>query len=153
MRSKSDKPKKIQGWEHLLIPAVVAAIVAAIASSCSPKIINHYIYQRDTTYIEKVRVDSLWQKDSVFIREKGDTLYIYKEHIRDRYRYIHDTAYVTKVDSVVVEREKIVEVEKPLSKWKSTQIRAFWWLLGGLVLSLVLLFRKPLWKLLKIVIK
>lgn len=148
-----DREIKPHEFVMALIGVLVMFLIGIGLSGCSPKIIDHYIVQRDTTYIEKVRVDSLWQKDSVFVREKGDTLYIYKEHIRDRYRYIHDTAYVTRIDSVAVEREKIVEVEKPLSKWKSAQIRAFWWLLGGLVLSLVLLFRKPLWKLLKNVIK
>lgn len=35
-------------------------------------------------------------------------------------------------------------VEKPLSWWQKARIRAFWWLLGGLILSFCWIFRKPL---------
>ena len=48
---------------------------------------------------------------------------------------------------------KIVEVEKPLSRWKSFKLGAFWWLLGGLVLSLAWIFRKPILAILKTVLK
>lgn len=37
-------------------------------------------------------------------------------------------------------------VEKPLSWWQKFRIRAFWWLLGGLILSFAWIFRKPLLK-------
>ena len=47
---------------------------------------------------------------------------------------------------------QIIEVEKPLPKWKQFQIDAFWWLFGSLILSLIVIFRKPLWKIIKRVI-
>lgn len=48
-------------------------------------------------------------------------------------------------DSIdVQEVVKEVEVEKPLTWWQRTRIGAFWWLLGGLVLSLGWIFKKPL---------
>ena len=142
-------------WELVgdLFAAVIAPLIIILClftCSCSPRIIDHYIVQRDTTYIEKVRVDSLYQHDSVYVKEKGDTLYIYKEKVRDRYRYVHDTAYVVKVDSVAVEREKIVEIEKPLSRWQSFKIGGFWYLLGALALCLVWIFRKSILKLIRL---
>lgn len=127
-----------------------AIILALLLVSCSPRIIERTIYQRDTTYIEKVKVDSVYKRDSVYVMEKGDTLYIYKEKVRDKYRFIHDTAYVAKVDSVLVEREKVVEVEKPLSAWKTLQIRAFWWLCGAVLLLLLWVLRKPILKMIKL---
>ena len=48
---------------------------------------------------------------------------------------------------------KIEYRDKPLSWWQSLKIGAFWWLLGGLVLCLVILFRKPLAALLKLLLK
>ena len=45
-----------------------------------------------------------------------------------------------------------VEVEKPLSWWQSFKIGAFWWLCGALALALLWIFRKPIAKLLKIVL-
>ena len=96
----------------------------------------------------QVKVDSVYRRDSVFVREKGDTVFIYKERIRDRYVFRHDTLRLVKVDSVAVERVKEVKVEKPLSAWKSAKIGAFWWLVAAVLLLLLWTFRKPILKLL-----
>lgn len=120
----------------------VALLVLCV--SCSPRIIERMVYQRDTTYIAKV--DSLWQyqKDSIFVKEKGDTVYKYVERVRYRDRVKVDTILKVRVDSVAVERVK--EVEKPLSAWRKFEIGAFWWLCGGLVLALLWIFRKFIFK-------
>ena len=119
-----------------------------LAVSCSPKIYERVVYQHDTTYVQSVKVDSIFRKDSVFVKEKGDTVFIYKERIRDRYVFRHDTLRLVKVDSVAVERVKEVKVEKPLSAWKSAKIGAFWWLVAAVLLLLLWTFRKPILKLL-----
>lgn len=119
-----------------------------MAVSCSPKIYERVVYQHDTTYVQQVKVDSVYRRDSVFVREKGDTVFIYKERIRDRYVFRHDTLRLVKVDSVAVERVKEVEVEKPLSAWKTAKIEAFWWLIASVLLLLLWTFRKPILKLL-----
>lgn len=119
-----------------------------LAVSCSPKIYERVVYQRDTTYVQQVKVDSVYRRDSVFVREKGDTVFIYKERIRDRYVFRHDTLRLVKVDSVAVERVKEVKVEKPLSAWKTAKIGAFWWLVAAVLLLLLWTFRKPILKLL-----
>ena len=119
-----------------------------LAVSCSPKIYERVVYQHDTTYVQSVKVDSVFRKDSVFVKEKGDTVFIYKERIRDRYVFRHDTLRLVKVDSVAVERVKEVKVEKPLSAWKSAKIWAFWWLVAAVLLLLLWTFRKPILKLL-----
>ena len=119
-----------------------------LAVSCSPKIYERVVYQHDTTYVQQVKVDSVYRKDSVFVKEKNDTVYIYKERIRDRYVFRHDTLRLVKVDSVAVERVKEVEVEKPLSAWKTAKIEAFWWLVAAVLLLLLWTFRKPILKLL-----
>lgn len=124
------------------------AILLVMVTSCSPRIIETIRYQRDTTYVQQVKVDSVYRRDSVFVREKGDTVFIYKERIRDRYVFRHDTLRLVKVDSVAVERVKEVKVEKPLSAWKSAKIGAFWWLVAALLLLLLWTFRKPILKLL-----
>lgn len=124
------------------------AILLVMVTSCSPRIVEHIRYQRDTTYVQQVKVDSVYRRDSVFVREKGDTVFIYKERIRDRYVFRHDTLRLVKVDSVAVERVKEVKVEKPLSAWKSAKIGAFWWLVAAVLLLLLWTFRKPILKLL-----
>ena len=121
--------------------AVVIA-AALLVASCSPRIVERLIYQHDTTQV--VRIDSVryWQKDSVFIREKGDTVFKYVEKVRYRDRFRIDTLREVRElhDTTVVERK----VEKELSVGQKAKIGAFWWLLAAVAGCLVWIFRKPL---------
>lgn len=100
---------------------LVIAMAILLVTACSPRIVEHIRVQRDTTYIERVQVDSLYIRDSVFIREKGDTVFQYRERIRDRYRFIHDTTFIHRTDTLKVEKERLVE--KQLSRWQSFSIQ------------------------------
>lgn len=129
------------------ILAVFVAL-AALLPGCSPKIVERVSYVHDTTNV--VRIDSVryYQRDSIFIREKGDTVFQYVERIRYRDRFRIDTLVQMREvrDTAFVERK----VEKPLSWWQKARIGAFWWLCGALALALCWIFRKPLLSLLKI---
>ena len=122
------------------------ALTIMCASGCSPKIYERVIVQRDTTQIVKIDSVRYLEKDSVFVREKGDTVYKYVERIRYRDRVKVDTVLKVRVDSVAFERAKEVKVEKPLSWWQKSKIGAFWWLIGALIACLLWIFRKPLLK-------
>lgn len=126
----------------------VFVALAALLPGCSPKIVERVSYVHDTTNV--VRIDSVryYQRDSIFVREKGDTIFQYVERIRYRDRFRIDTLVQMREvrDTAFVERK----VEKPLSWWQKARIGAFWWLCGALVLALLWIFRKPLLSLLKI---
>ena len=149
-KPRRDPPPYWWGSPFIIWSLGSLLLLAAMSSatSCSPRIIENIRYQRDTTYVQQVKLDSVYRRDSVFIREKGDTVIIYKERIRDRYVFRHDTLRLVKVDSVVVERVKEVKVEKPLSAWKTAKIEAFWWLVAAVLLLLLWTFRKSILKLL-----
>lgn len=104
------------------------------------------VYQRDTTYITNTRVDSTFKRDSVFVKEKGDTIYIYKEKIRERYRIVRDTLYRSKIDSVYIDREKEVKVEKELTAWQRFRLRGFWILAAIIGGYIVWKFRRHLFR-------
>lgn len=122
-----------------------------ILCSCSPRIVEHLVVQRDTTYITQHVRDSVFRRDSVWIREyvKGDTVRIteYRERWRDRIREVHDTVINLRVDSVAVDRIKEVKVEKPLPIGKKLRLWAFLPLLALAVVG----WRKELAKLVKLV--
>ncbi len=102
------------------------------------------VYQRDTTYITNMRVDSTFRRDSVFVKEKGDTVYIYKEKVRERYRIVRDTLYRSKVDSVYIDREREIKVEKELTAWQRFRLNGFW-ILAAIVAAIGFWkFRRPL---------
>ena len=65
-----------------------------------PEIHTEYITRVDTTVI----MDSVYQRDSVYVERKGDTLYVNKTLYMDRYHNIYKvkTDTIIKTDSVAV---------------------------------------------------
>ena len=121
-------------------------LLALLLASCSPRIVERVVAQHDTTYIVKRDSVTFYDRDSIFIREKGDTVYQYVERWRWRDRVRVDTIIRVKVDSLTVERIKEVPVQIPLSGWERLKIRAFWWLLGLVAVLLLWTFRKFIFK-------
>lgn len=126
---------------------VLAILLVLCLASCSPRVIERVVVQHDTTRV--VVRDSVWQyqRDSVFLQERGDTVYKYVEHIRYRDRVKVDTFYRVKVDTVAVEAIKEVEVTQPLTWWQKTRQQAFWPLLLACLALLIWTFRKYIIKL------
>ena len=146
MRDERPNRKECAVWGALVGVAVM--LIAAALTSCSPRIVERIEVREkhDTLVVHQVQVDSVFRRDSVFVREKGDTVYVYREHVRDRYKFVHDTTRLVRVDSVAVERVKEVKVEKPLSVGQSLKIRAFWWLFVAALLLVLWTFRKSILK-------
>lgn len=127
--------------------------LALLLASCQPRVIEHLIVQRDTTYITQHSRDSVYFRDSIYIKEqvKGDTVYIkeYRDRWRDRIKEVHDTIINLRVDSVAVERVKEVKVEKPLPIGKKLRLWAFLPLLALAVVGWrkeIMQFLSFLWK-------
>ena len=117
---------------------VTMSLLAVLVASCgATRVQTQTIYVRDTTYISKVQVDSVYNRDSVFVKEKGDTIYKYVERYRDRYKFLRDTIYRYKVDSVYVDKERVVKVEKQLTAWQRFKMRGFWALLAAMACWIV----------------
>ena len=152
MRSAERDPRQPRPGEYLAALAFITSVILLCLGlgGCSPRIYERVITQRDTTYIVKRDSVRFYDRDSIFIREKGDTVYQYVEKWRWRDRVRVDTIYRARVDSVFVDRIKEVEVSKPLSWWENAKILAFWYLFGAVLLLLLYVFRKPLLKLIRI---
>ena len=86
----------------------------------------------DSLFKSTLSRDSIYIHDSIYVREKGDTLYKYVEKIRYKYITRQDTItrYTLKVDTVYKDSgrvemyERPVYVEKPV-KWYN---KGFMWL-------------------------
>ena len=105
-------------------------------------------------YRDRIQVDTTFVHDSTFVKEyiKGDTVRIteYKDRYVYQYRYLRDTAFVH--DTTTVQTVKEVKVEQPIPWGKRAKIGAFWWLVATLSGLLVWTFRKPIMKLIKLII-
>ena len=105
---------------------IVALVMAAGVSSCSPKIIEHEIVKHDTTYVEKLRRDSIYMRDSIYVHEytQGDTVYRERDrwHYAWRDRLVHDSIYIAQRDTL----REIQEIRVPaeISGWQWFQIYA-----------------------------
>lgn len=127
-------------FKHLA--ASVGLCFLLVLPSCSPKIIEKV----RTEYVDREvhHRDTVYSRDSVYIREwlKGDTVWV--EKVRDRYVYRdrwRDSIEVREVrDTTFCE----VKVEKELTKGQKAKIGAFWWLLAGVLGLGAWTFRKPL---------
>lgn len=72
----------------------------------------------DTTYINKLQRDSIYMLDSVYVKEKGDTVLIEKYKYLYRDKLVRDTMYISKVDSIQVP----YPVEKEFTWWLKIKI-------------------------------
>ena len=101
---------------------VLFFLLSLLFGSCSTKVIavpdvhTEYVYKTDSF----VKRDSVYISDSVFIREKGDTVWVerYKTIYKDRFRDIVSVDTVLKCDTI----PQIVEVEKSLTWWQEKKI-------------------------------
>ena len=122
-------------WLALML-LVMAALM--LSGGCTRKVYiptEHIVYSTDTVYEAVLRVDSVIQRDSVAVVQKGDTVLITR--YRDRYRVKErtDTVYKAKTDSVRV-REPY-PVERELTKWEQTKMDFGGMFLGGLIAVVV----------------
>ena len=89
-----------------------------------------------TEYKNSVSYDSIYFTDSIYIREKNDTVYI--ENIKYRYKYVSNIDTILKNDTITNTTIQEVEVIKEVNKLK-------WWqtaLIALGVLSLVYIIIK-----------
>lgn len=59
-----------------------------------------YQVKTDTVVKTVTKCDSVVVRDSVYVREKGDSVYIYKEKWRERLVFAHDTLYKSRTDTL-----------------------------------------------------
>lgn len=110
--------------KQITILSVFAALL--FFSGCSPRILVREVV-KDSLIVRTV-LDSvyLYEKDSIFIKQKGDTVFFERWSIRYKDKIIEkkDTTYIDKV------QVKEVPVPAQLTWWQKWQIRSFWWLFG-----------------------
>lgn len=127
-------------WGRLLLLLICPMMAACIFSGCKT---TRYVPLERTVYRESVRCDTLqWRdsihiQDSVYISQRGDTVY------RDRWHRetVLKKIYQTKVDSFV-KRDSIpvpYPAERELSGWEQFRLRYAVWAMG--LLCVVLLWQ------------
>jgi hypothetical protein len=95
-------------WALFLLAMVLCGAISCTTTKYVP-VENTAV---DSVYINVLQRDSIFVQDSIYIREKADTVFVTRWHVEYRDALRIDTFYIERVDSV----NHIVEIEKRLTK-------------------------------------
>ena len=111
-------------------------IFCAIALSCCACRTTRYvpIETTRTEYRNHYLRDSVYLRDSIIVKERGDTLIMEKYRYLYRDKIIRDSLFKTDTIRVPYPVEVVKEVKKPLTGWQNFQV----WC-GRIALTLILL--------------
>lgn len=94
-----------------------------------------------TEYINTYTVDTIVQNNTTIIKEKGDTIYIFKEREIYKYRDRVDTLIVNDTINTTKYVDKYIEVNK-IKDWQSFLMMLGGVLIGIIVFKLIKVFKK-----------
>ena len=90
-------------------------------AGCKSKTVLVPVDRVKIEYRDRLRVDSVYNRDTVNIYTKNDTVYLQSVKWRERFRL--DTVSVVRVDSIPYPVEVVKEVNK-LTKWQRWRLNA-----------------------------
>ena len=102
----------------LLIPLLA---ILSLFTGCKTKTVLVPVEKVKIEYRDRMRVDSVYNRDTVNIYEKNDTVFLHTIKWRERFKF--DTVSVVKIDSIPYPVEVIQEVNK-LTKWQRWRLNA-----------------------------
>lgn len=93
--------------------------LCATLTGCKTHTVYIPVERTITEYKYRLRLDSIFYRDTIRLFTRGDT--VYKDVVRWRERFVRDTVYHERVDSIPVVVEKEVPVNY-LTKWQQTRL-------------------------------
>ena len=107
----------------LALAIAVAVFGLLLLTGCTTtKYVPIETVRTDTMKVTKYERDSIYIHDSTIVREKGDTMLIEKWHTRWRDRWMHDTVYQSRVDSIPKPYPVEKRVPAELTWWQQTRL-------------------------------
>ena len=95
--------------------------ILSLFAGCKAKTVLVPVEKVKIEYRDRLRIDSVYNRDTVNIYERGDTVYL--QTIKWRERFKLDTVIVVRVDSIPYPVEVIREVNR-LTKWQRWRLNA-----------------------------
>jgi len=112
------RDKKIRVvWAVILL----AGLILFFATGCKTKTVLVPVKETKIEYRDRLKVDSIYNRDTVQIYGSNDT--IFKDVIKWRERFRLDTVSVVRVDSIPYPVEVVKEVNR-LTKWQRWRLNA-----------------------------
>ena len=104
-------------------------IIFILLTGCKTKTILQPVDRIKIEYKDRFRIDSVYNRDTLFVSKLNDTIII--NSIKWREKFIRDTLSITKIDSIPYPVEVIKEVNR-LTKWQKLRLQLLN-ILGGLI--------------------
>lgn len=125
---------------------ILATLLLLVVWSCrTTEYVPVEVVRSDTTYINKVQRDSIYQLDSIYILDRGDTVLITQTKYLYRDKLVHDTVYASKTDSVRVP----YPVERKFTRWEQIRLDVGGWAIGAVIIVILVVVGYMIYKLRK----
>lgn len=110
----------IMAWMFILL--VAGFVLIAMGSCRSVRYVPVETIKHDSLYITQHQKDSIYIHDSIYQKEKGDTVLIEKWHTRYIEKQVRDTLIQIQRDTIPLPYPYEVEVPAQLSWWQKTRM-------------------------------
>lgn len=110
----------IMAWMFILL--VAGFVLIAMGSCRSVRYVPVETIRHDSIYITQHQKDSIYIHDSIYQKEKGDTVLIEKWHTRYIEKQVRDTLIQIERDTIPQPYPYEVEVPAQLSWWQKTRM-------------------------------
>ena len=77
-------------------------LTIVISCKTTTKVVEIPVETIKTEYIEQIKYDSIYHKDSIYIMQKGDTIYNNKVQYLYKYKYLRDTINIADTIPTIV---------------------------------------------------
>ena len=90
--------------KRIILKILFFLLFLTIVISCktTTKVVEIPVETIKTEYIEQIKYDSIYHKDSIYIMQKGDTIYNNKVQYLYKYKYLRDTINITDTIPTIV---------------------------------------------------
>lgn len=125
-----------------LIYIIILLILAICFVSCRTQYIPVESVRTEYKTRDSIRFDSVYQRDSIYMLVKGDTVYQYKYKYLYRYLTMNRTDTIVKTDSI----QTPYPVEKQLSRWQTIKMELGGWAFGIIILFTLIIIGQIIFK-------
>lgn len=105
------------------------ALLLSLLGCTSTKYVPIETVRTDSIYVSTVKADSVFERDSIFVYSKNDTVFLYKNVYKYKYKMLRDTLTIERTDTIRVP----YPVEARLTKWQQIKQDIGGTAIGGLV--------------------
>ena len=118
----------------------ILIVLTIFVNSCVTKYVPVESVRVDSVYVARVERDSIFEKDSVFVLAKADTVFVSRVQYRYRDRIVRDTLSVVQRDTIT----RVAEIEKKLSRSEQLKMDVGGGVLWALpiIIGLYILYRR-----------